>query len=509
MGSAAAQYPDIRPVGSHTHPGTDLQKYTYDKLLAYWSMVYTLGLLGGVLGTEDEQKAARSAVMGALEGAVKETVGLIEAANIAYDDYTPPGLGAGRLWLRRGGLMAAQNVGQFFGADAGFEDDIENLDRKIRDSVAVDVNQTSQIIKGGKVALEWLGHKTGAYDYKPDTTQEDRNIAATQATVNARQAEINAALSKVWNTLKDTALARYRQFISDWEKGGPDYAFGTLGIDGAFLALEIAISSAAAAFTAGAGAVVFKVAVEIGKKIGSAARKVSIVLKRAGGNVGKTARIELSEAKVVDHAKTHEGFGDDHAGLPNSNHENVKDSGGPATSEKQKYNYKQMSDMAEEEARKKFSNDGYEDQLVIQNPQGNGVDLIGRDPTTGKAIFGEVKSNGAGMSRDQSGMGGPAYVRDRLNRVVSRSAEWKNATAKQVNDAQEALDWLDGEADFKEVKFDVDPDTGAISNYRERDWNYAPGKRESRVNWYDGDGQRVTGKGKPIGGKSRSRGPPN
>ncbi len=329
MGSAAAQYPDIRPVGSHTHPDTDLQKYTYDKLLAYWSMVYTLGLLGGVLGTEDEQKAARSAVMGALEGAVKETVGLIEAANIAYDDYTPPGLGAGRLWLRRGGLMAAQNVGKFFGADAGFEDDIENLDRKIRDSVAVDVNQTSQIIKGGKVALEWLGHKTGVYDYKPDTTLEDRNIAATQATVNARQAEINAALSKVWNTLKDTALARYRQFISDWEKGGPDYAFGTLGIDGAFLALEIAISSAAAAFTAGAGAVVFKVAVEIGKKIDGASRKIVIVLKRAGGNVGKTARIELSEAKVVDHAKAYKGFGDDHAGLPKSNHENVKNPGGP------------------------------------------------------------------------------------------------------------------------------------------------------------------------------------
>ncbi|MHC2459415.1 hypothetical protein ACVMIX_006119 [Rhizobium leguminosarum] len=329
MGSAAAQYPDSQLPGTHPHPDTDLQKYTYDRLLEYWSMVYTLGLLGGVLGTAEEQKAAREAVLAALEGAVKEAMGLVEAAGVAIDDYTPPGLGAAHLGMQRGGLWAAQKVGTFFGYDPGFKDDIENLDRSIRDSVAVDVNQTSQVMKGGKATVEWLGKSTGLYDYKADTTAEDKVIAATQGTVSARQAQVTAALSKVWNALKESALARYKQFLSDWEKGGPSYAFGTLGIDGAFLALELAISAAAGALTAGAGAIALKVAVSIGEKVGKAARKIVIMLKRAGGNVGKTARIELPEAKVVEHAKSHKGFGDDQAGLPKSTHENVKDPGGP------------------------------------------------------------------------------------------------------------------------------------------------------------------------------------
>ncbi|WFR98759.1 HNH/ENDO VII family nuclease [Rhizobium tumorigenes] len=330
MGSAtAAAYPDTRPQGYHPHPDTDLQKYTYDRLLQYWSMVYTLGLLGGVLGTANEQTAARDAILAAMEGAVKEAMGLVEAAGVALDDYTPPGVGAANLAMQRSEYWAAQKVGTFFGYDPGFKDDIENLDRSIRDSVAVDVNQTSQVIKGGKATVEWLGKRTGLYDYKADTTNEDKAIAATQATVDARHAQVTAALSKVWNALKETALARYKQFLSDWEKGGPSYAFGTLGIDGAFLALELAISAAAGALTAGAGAVAFRVAVSIGEKVGSVARKIVVTLKRAAGNVGKTARIELSEAKVVEHAKAHKGFGDDHAGLPRSTHDNVKDPGGP------------------------------------------------------------------------------------------------------------------------------------------------------------------------------------
>ncbi|PDS75648.1 hypothetical protein [Rhizobium sp. L43] len=510
MGSSAmgAGYPDTRPQGFHPNPETDLQKYTYDKLLEYWSMVYTLGLLGGVLGSAEEQKAAREAVLAAMEDAVKEAMGLVEAAGVAIDDYTPPGLGAAHLGMQRGGLWAAQKVGSFFGYDPGFKGDIENLDRSIRDSVAVDVNQTSQVMKGGKATVEWLGKSTGLYDYKADTTAEDKVIAATQGTVDERHAQVTAALSKVWNALKETALARYNQFLSDWEKGGPSYAFGTLGIDGAFLALELAISAAAGALTAGAGAVALKVAVSIGKKVGGAARKIVIMLKRVGGKVGKTARIELPEAKVVEHAKAHKGFGDDQAGLPKSTHENVKDPGGPETAEKKKFNYKEMSDKAEGQARKKFSDEGYSQQLVIQNPQGNGVDLIGRDPTTNKVIFGEVKSNGAILSEDQSYMGGPAYVRDRLERVTSQSGEWKNATPAQVADAQKALRWLDESPDFKEIKYDVDADTGAVTNYRERDWNYAPGERESRVKWYDGSGGQVTSEGKPIGRRSRSRGPP-
>ena len=329
MNSAVAAYPDAQPRGFHTDPDVSIQNYTYEKLLEYWSMVYTLGLLAGVVGSAEEQNAAKDAVYAALEGAVEETIGLLDAAATAADDYTPPGVGVAVLGSRRGGLWAAQSVGRFFGKDFGFDDDIENLDRSIRDSVAVDVNQTSQVIKGGKAALESLSKSTGWFDYKADTAQEDRAIAATQGVVNARQAQINAAFSKIWNALKESALARYNQFLSDWEKGGASYAFGTLGVDGAFLALEIAIAAAAGVITGGAGAIALKVAVSIGKRVGGAARKIVVALKRAGGNVGKTGRIPLSEEKVVEHAKKHDGFGDDHAGLPRSNHENNKDPGGP------------------------------------------------------------------------------------------------------------------------------------------------------------------------------------
>ncbi|CDZ32524.1 Hypothetical protein NGAL_HAMBI1145_12950 [Neorhizobium galegae bv. officinalis] len=329
MNSAVAAYPDAQPRGFHTDPDVSIQNYTYEKLLEYWSMVYTLGLLAGVVGTAEEQRAAKDAVYAALEGAVEEAIGLLDAAATAADDYTPPGAGAAVLGSRRGGLWAAQKVGRFFGQDFGFDDDIENLDRRIRDSVAVDVNQTSQVIKGGKAALESLSKSTGWFDYKAATTQEDRMIAATQSVVNARRTQINAAFSKIWNALKESALARYNQFLSDWKKGGASYAFGTLGVDGAFLALEVAIAAAAGAVTGGAGAIALKVAVSVGKRVGSAARRIVVMLKRAGGNVGKTGRIPLSEEEVVEHAKKHDGFGDDHAGLPRSNHENNKDPGGP------------------------------------------------------------------------------------------------------------------------------------------------------------------------------------
>lgn len=175
--------------------------------------------------------------------------------------------------------------------------------------------------------------------------------------------------------------------------------------------------------------------------------------------------------------------------------------------DKKKLSSKAIGDKAEEQARKKLHDDGYKDQRVIQNPQGNGVDVMARNPKTGDVAFAEVKANGARLSPDQAYRGGPDYVRDRLKRVVNQKGEWAGATQAQMDDAQDVLDWFNGnEPSFKEIKYDVDPETGDVSNYRERDWNYSPGQRPEDLKWRDDKGNEVTGKGKPK--KPPSTGPP-
>jgi Holliday junction resolvase-like predicted endonuclease len=508
MGDEAA-YPDIQTEGSQLDPNVSIQGYTYDKLLEYWSMIYTLGLMAGVAGSPGEQEAARKAVFDALEGVAQEAMSLASAAVVAADDYTPPFAGAAVMSVGRGVMAGAQGVGKWFGYDPGLDKDIENLDQRIRDSVRVDVNQVSQMSKAAKATLEGASQYTGIGGYKADTSGEDALIRATQGTVDARQAQINAALTKIYNAIKDVALERYNQFISDWEKGGLNYALGTLGIDAAFLAIEIAIGVAAGIVTGGAGAVVLKVAVMIGKRAGalatSASRAIAVTLKRAGGNGGRTGTIPLSEGAVVRHAKDHNGFGDDHAKVPNSTHENKKDPGGPG--DDKKLNNKAIGDAAEAQAKKDLAAKGFTDQKTITNPQGNGVDIIARNPTTGEVMFGEVKGNTATLSSDQAFMGGPRYVEDRLNRVITQSGEWANATDAQIADAITARNWLKQNPKFKEMKYDVDPDTGKASNYRDKDWNYPPGQRPKDLKWRDGDGKDIPKKKKPKR-KPDATGPP-
>jgi Holliday junction resolvase-like predicted endonuclease len=158
---------------------------------------------------------------------------------------------------------------------------------------------------------------------------------------------------------------------------------------------------------------------------------------------------------------------------------------------------KAVGDAAEAQAKKDLAAKGFTDQKVIQNAQGNGVDIIARNPQTGEVMFGEVKGNTARLSADQSYFGGPSYVEDRLNRVISRQGEWAGATNAQRAEAADALGWLKQNPKFKEMKYDVDPNTGKASNYRERDWDYEKGKRPKKQPWRDGQGNKVKPKRKP------------
>ncbi len=167
---------------------------------------------------------------------------------------------------------------------------------------------------------------------------------------------------------------------------------------------------------------------------------------------------------------------------------------------------KRVGDIAEEQARKDLADKGFTDQLVIQNPQGNGVDIIARNPETKNVIFGEVKANQAKLSKEQSFRGGPDFSENRLDRVINKENEWQNATPQQIRNAKRAKRWLEQNPDFKEIKYDVDRETGEVSNYRERDWNYPKGERPKRIYWRNAEGQHVTEKGKVK--KQPARGPP-
>lgn len=327
-----ASFIDTQPPGSHIDPEVSLSGYTYERLLEYWTMIYTLGLLGGVAGTEAEQTAARDAIYKVLGDVAESAVGYIEAANIAVDDWTPPGIGAigevgslGRMHVRRGieGLL-------------GFDTDdndarITDQEKRIRDSIAVDLNQAARISSTGKAVVGAIANNTPLPDYAPDTSGEEGIIAATQGTVDRRSAQVNKAINDIWTAIKDVALSRYNRFMEEWDQHGLGYAYGTLAIDGAFLAVEVAISAAAGAVTGGVGAVALKVAVDVGRRVTKAAtrRMIKVIFVNANRLDGKTGEFNVPKSSVDELAKSKNGYGDDLAGNRDSSHTNERDPGGP------------------------------------------------------------------------------------------------------------------------------------------------------------------------------------
>lgn len=101
---------------------------------------------------------------------------------------------------------------------------------------------------------------------------------------------------------------------------------------------------------------------------------------------------------------------------------------------------------------------------------------------------------------------GPRWRCDRLQRVIAGGKEWSGATPQQIDDAYEALDWLNDTPAFKEIRYDVDRVTGAVTNCRERSWDYEQGQRPRALPWRDAQGNEVTQAGKPK--QPQARAPP-
>ena len=64
---------------------------------------------------------------------------------------------------------------------------------------------------------------------------------------------------------------------------------------------------------------------------------------------------------------------------------------------------------------------GFDEVVAVQNNSGHGVDLIGRNSTTGEVKVWEVKTtdgnSAPSLSRDQSKLGGEKFTKDRLDRA--------------------------------------------------------------------------------------------
>jgi len=95
------------------------------------------------------------------------------------------------------------------------------------------------------------------------------------------------------------------------------------------------------------------------------------------------------------------------------------------------------TDMAEQ---------GFDEVVAVQNNSGHGVDLIGRNSTTGEVKVWEVKTtdgnSAPSLSRDQSKLGGEKFTQNRLQRAVEGQGNYGKVPEARKN-AKKVKKWLE------------------------------------------------------------------
>jgi Holliday junction resolvase-like predicted endonuclease len=449
-GGAHAALPDSQVANQHIGDAKGCVDHAQDTAMQYAACVHFMGCLGGAYGSDkqNEAKTACEEVLRDLTGGAQSALGRTnQLANDAAQGYGGTILD---------GYFA---VGEFFGKVTG----------------------NDQIVKD-------------AQDVRKKTSPEARDAARKRfhREWDSLWSDIKEFASKTWNEI--VTMCRNGQWMVALCKFGVDLAFGVL--ENAVVSLLVASGVAA---SAGVAAKVGLIAVRQASKSGKQVFRVSLRRKDKGGNSSRGLNVAESDLKNGEERI----LGAENKGLKK---EPTPDAGETSTKDGKK-STKAIGDAAEAQAKKDLAAKGFTDQKTITNPQGNGVDIIARNPQTGEVMFGEVKGNTARLSAVQSDLGGPAYVEDRLKRVTGQIGEWANATPQQRADAQDALEWLKQSPKFKELKYDVDPKTGKASNYREKDWDYPPGQRPKDLKWRDEDGKDIPKKKKPKK-KPDATGPP-
>lgn len=97
-------------------------------------------------------------------------------------------------------------------------------------------------------------------------------------------------------------------------------------------------------------------------------------------------------------------------------------------------------------AKQDMVKDGFDEVVEVQNNSGHGIDLIGRNSTTGEVKVWEVKTtdgpSAPSLSKAQAELGGEKFTTDRLKRASVGKGNYGKVPAAVAN-AKKVKDWIE------------------------------------------------------------------
>jgi hypothetical protein len=393
----AANYLDTQPPGSHLDPQCNINEYNKNKLLAYWTQVYTIGAIAGLVGTDKEQADAREAVKTALGDLVEDASSWAKAADHIIDDNPLVGTVNPVANSRYAGsylvhkfiefdhwVTSQFGVEQHFNTESRVNASAKNLSEAERlrdDALEMDTYQRAYVQEGVGLGNE--------------RTRAD--MLRTAPTVNRHLKETSDPFIKFWNSIQSAAKKRYQQFLDERNRCGVGYALQTIDADASFFVAEIAVSVAAGFATAGAGSVILRLSISFTKGVGGKVTKIMVGISRKGrvpsrGN-SNDGQIDLNPDNVINHAKEHDGFSDDLGGTPAKQAD--RDAGGPDSERKddgEEHDHRSKDGKTLSKAdRKKLEdkqNQSIKDTMAIGKQKRGPVHTSVIDPETGNVYPG-------------------------------------------------------------------------------------------------------------------------
>lgn len=296
------------------------------------------------------------------------------------------------------------------------------------------VGQFSQTTVGSKVmgGLQWLSEKTELTEVKAWKEGLARNV--DDAAVGSGNKAVMAA-----GAVTVAALEFVPTSLLDLIPGGGKSA-GTAN-------KLTRTASAAKQLAAEAGTVAHK-----GQQFVSQAGHASENVAQAAG------RAEEKAAAAAAHGEPHPGAGGGGSGSGGSGgskppsgggegggHGGEPGGAGDGGKSKKSRRTGEKGKCGEWLAKLDMARDGFDEIVEVQNNSGHGVDLIGRNSTTGEVKVWEVKTTDSAtppaLSKEQAEKGGKIFTADRLKRAEDGRGNY-GKVPKAMENAKKAKRWL-------------------------------------------------------------------
>lgn len=301
-----------------------------------------------------------------------------------------------------------------------------------------------------------------------------------------------AAGNRVFGRLQSYFANKWAEFKKGWEECGLAHAVTKAGIDGVFFLGELAI-----------GGVLIK-----GVKLSYQLTKAGLhrVEVMSVGNVKSLGsfewKTEALEAKY-GHANDNQVAGlleDRNRSIPDKPAEDME------SGKKREKDKAKIGALAEAQAMDKLKQQGFDDVRILKNNSEHGIDIVGRNSSTGAVKVVEVKANGAGLNNLQS-KGGKYYAGEQISRANSGKGHWKSTPEGMPGVARELQKWLRSASSQKyEIwKYDVDDVSESAVFRGSTNWDWEPGKKPKRLVYRDDANDT---QGSSENGTPPSTGPP-